>query len=90
MQKSYTYYEVVDTLLWGRIKNKGRIGVCELRRMREILKSSAHHVGFSVCKLRSKKSKEGSHKYKYYVCSKLGNLLWLHTFSWWARHSAHI
>jgi len=81
MQKSYIYYQGVDTLLWGRIETNGGIGVGELRRMWEIIRFYAHHVGFSVCKLMSKKTREGSHKYKYYVYSKLGNLLWL-TFSW--------
>jgi len=35
-------------------------------------KSYAHHVGFCIHKSTSKKTKEGAHKYKYYVCSKQG------------------
>ena len=32
--------------------------------------SYAHHVGFSIRKSTTKKTKEGTNKYKYYVCSK--------------------
>ena len=54
------------------LKPREGLEFANLDECEKFYKTYAHHVGFSVRKSRSKKTKEGSHKYKYYVCSKQG------------------
>ncbi|KAJ8437657.1 hypothetical protein Cgig2_028595 [Carnegiea gigantea] len=54
------------------LKPREGLEFANLEECEKFYKSYTHHVGFSVHKSRSKKTKEGSHKYKYYVCSKQG------------------
>ena len=54
------------------LKPREGLEFANLEECEKFYKSYAHHVGFSIRKSTSKKTKEGAHKYKYYVCSKQG------------------
>lgn len=54
------------------VKPKQGLEFSNLEECEKFYKSYAHYAGFSVRKSRFKKTKDGSHKFKYYVCSKQG------------------
>ncbi|KAJ8427905.1 hypothetical protein Cgig2_012241 [Carnegiea gigantea] len=54
------------------LKPREGLEFANLSKCEKFYRSYAHHVRFSIRKSRYKKTKEGSHKYKYYVYSKQG------------------
>jgi len=54
------------------LKPREGLEFANLEESENFYKSYAHFIGFSIRKSSSKKTTEGVHKYKYFVCSKQG------------------
>jgi len=70
MQKSYAFCERMDAHCEAKLKSREGLEFANLEECENFYESYAHFNRFSIRQSSPKKTKEGVHKYKCFVCSK--------------------